>query len=139
MKIIQLHQLFEPNDEIDLDVKDAIVEKNDGQTNPEDGKSEATTTVVYSVAVLENSPSSCIMQEIKSLEKFIFSENHLENNIESIEINPISKWAKSVRINLKRVRLWKGTRQYFWKHLGRNNFWDRSNGTRIRLTKINVK
>ena len=95
---------------------------------------------VYAVAEFENLPNGTLMQDdLKSLEKYLFCEKHLEDNIENYEYQVKSNFEVSLKLNVKTDRLWETTRQYLWKHLGGNNYWDRQNGTRIRIKRIHLK
>ena len=95
---------------------------------------------MHALASFENSPSDNLNQEdVNSLEKYIFSEKHLTDNISKVEFFIQSKWEISVKIHVVTTKLWEGPRQYIWKHLGASNFWNRGNGTKIRLSRIHVK
>ena len=76
---------------------------------------------------------------LNSLEKYIFSENHLVDNIETFEFKVMSNFEVNLKLLVKKERLWETSRKYIWKHLGGNNYWDRQNGTRIQIEKILVK
>ena len=96
--------------------------------------------IVHAVASFESSPSDNLNQEdVNPLEKYIFSEKHLTDNISKVEFFIQSKWEISVKIHVVTTKLWEGPRQYIWKHLGASNFWNRGNGTKIRLSRIHVK
>ena len=104
-------------------------------------------TVVHALAVFEDSPHEMLLQEdMDSLQKFIFSEDHLVRNIFNVESQPLTslelrssfKHTIELRINVKCSNLWEPARSYVMKHLGRADY-KRSNGTRIHLEKIHVK
>ena len=96
--------------------------------------------VVHATAEFENSPFQQLVQEdLASLEKFLSSEDHLRNNIMKVEFEVTAKWKVNVRLHVKRTNLWEGPRSYIWKFLGGQNFWDRQNGTKIRLVRIHEK
>ena len=95
---------------------------------------------VYATAEFENSPYNTLMEDdLKSLEKYLFSEKHLQDNIENYEFECVSNSQVNLKINVKIERLWETARQYLWKHIGGTNYWDRQNGTRIRIKRIHVK
>ena len=97
-------------------------------------------TIVHAVATFENCPTLDIGQdEINSLLRYIKSEDHLARNIDKIDVHQCGRREVAAMIHVKTKNLWEGARPYIWKHLGGQNFWDRSNGTKIRLTKIHVK
>jgi hypothetical protein len=107
--------------------------------NNEEAKS-ANIVVVHAVATFENSPNDTLGQDdIISLQKYIHSEEHLQRNISKVELQQISRWEVSTKLFVLTNNLWEGPRSYVWKHLGGQNFWDRSNGTKIKLVKIHVK
>jgi hypothetical protein len=96
--------------------------------------------IVHALAAFENSPNLNLEREdVNSLEKYIYSEKHLKDNISRVELFVQSKWEIAVQIHVLTDRLWEGPRQYIWKHLGASNFWSRGNGTEIRLSRIHVK
>ena len=97
-------------------------------------------TVVHAVATFRNSPNDDISQDdINSLQNYIYSEEHLKRNIKKIEFEKLSRWEVSTKLFVLTNNLWEGPRAYLWKHLGGQNLWDRSNGTKIKLEKIHVK
>ena len=96
--------------------------------------------VVHAVATFENCPNDGLCQEdVPSLQKFVHSEEHLSRNISRIEIDQTDRWEVAVRLFVLTNNLWEAPRSYIWKHLGAQNFWDRSNGTKIRLVKIHQR
>ena len=96
--------------------------------------------IVHALVAFENSPNLDLEQEdVNSLEKYIYSEEHLKDNISRVELFVQSKWEIAVQIHKLTERLWEGPRQYILKHLGASNFWSRGNGTKIRLLRIHVK
>ena len=99
-----------------------------------------SVVIVHALAAFENSPNLALEQEdVNSLEKYIYSEKHLKDNISKVELFIQSKWEIAVQIHVITDRLWEGPRQYIWKHLGASNFWSRGNGTKIKLSRIHVK
>jgi hypothetical protein len=97
-------------------------------------------TVVHAVATFRNSPNDTLSQDdINSLQNYIYSEEHLKRNITKIEFEKLSRWEVSTKLFVLTNNLWEGPRGYLWKHLGGQNLWDRSNGTKIKLEKIHVK
>ena len=100
----------------------------------------AEFTVVHATAEFENSPMTDLVQDdLTSLQKFLFSEEHLLQNISRSEFEIVSKWKVNVKLYVRTSKLWEGARSYIWKHLGDQNFWSRGNGTKIRLKRIHVK
>ena len=99
-----------------------------------------TIEIVNAVGTFQNSPNTALGEDdVISLRKFIFSEEHLTRNIVDLEFRQIGAWEIEVKLSVEKKNLWEGTRSYIWKHLGGQNFWDRSNGTKIKLEKIHVK
>ena len=104
--------------------------------------------VVHATATFEEGPKSQLYQEyVESLERFIFSKEHLKRNICKVETSYISSrefrniiytHSMSVRLSGLTGGLWEGTRSYVWRHLG-NDVWTRGNNTKIRLVRIQVK
>ena len=104
---------------------------------------------VYCSATLENCPDSHLNEEYgESIKRFLVSEQHLEQNISSAELQYVS--SKSCRNNLyshtvsivvyvRTARLWESPASYLRKHLGLTNYWTRSNGTVVRLSRIHQK
>ena len=107
----------------------------------DDEKSQSKSiTVVHAVATFSNSPNDTLGQDdINSLQNYIYSEEHLRRNITKIEFEKISRWEVSTKLFVLTNNLWEGPRAYLWKHLGGQNLWDRSNGTKIKLERIHVK
>ena len=103
---------------------------------------------VYCTATLENCPDSQLNEDYsQSIRRFLLSEQHLERNIQSTELQYLS--SRSFRGNLythlvsvilyvKTVTLWESPASYVRKHL-EANYWERSNGTKIRLSRIHQK
>jgi hypothetical protein len=107
----------------------------------EDGDKGNVVKIVHAVARVENSPhtdTGVTQEDVNSLEKFIFSEEHLKKNIVKVSFQPLSKWEISVQLFVDRKSLWENPRSYIWKNLGGTNVWDRNNGTKIKLVKIHV-
>ena len=96
--------------------------------------------VVHATAHFENSPFKGITQDdISSLERYICSEDHLTRNIARIEIDLKLNLEAEVRLHVRRNNLQESPRNYILKFLGGENFWDRQNGTKIRLKRIHAK
>ena len=103
-------------------------------------KSEDNIEIVHAVGTFRNSPNIALSQDdIISLEKYIYSEEHLKKNITNVEFDLVGPWEVQARLFILKDNLWEGVRSYVWKHLGGQNFWDRSNGTKIKLERIHVK
>ena len=96
--------------------------------------------IVNAVGTFRNSPNTALGEDdVISLRKFIYSEEDLARNIVDVEFRQIGAWEIEVKLSVAKKNLWEGTRSHIWKHLGGQNFWDRSNGTKIKLEKIHVK
>ena len=115
-----------------------VVEK---ESDPaENVEKDNVVKIVHAVARVENSPFTEVTQDdVNSLERFIFSEEHLKKNIVKALFQPLSKWEICVQLFVDRTSLWENPRSYIWRHLGGTNFWDRNNGTKIKLVKIHVE
>ena len=106
---------------------------------------EQTEVKVFATGIFENCPDEVLSEDyFASLQKFIFSENHLQSNISDVKFIPTSSrqaspteylHVVSVEIIVKTARLWEPARAYIFKHLGKSD-WLRGNKTRITLTKI---
>jgi hypothetical protein len=104
--------------------------------------------VVHATATFENCPDSELYQEyVESLNRFIFSKEHLKRNICKVETSYVSSrqfmnntytHIMSVKLSIMTGGLLEGPRSYLWRHLGDDN-WTRGNQTKIRLVKIHVK
>ena len=104
---------------------------------------------VFCTASLENCPDSQLSDEYcQSIRRFLGSEQHLLQNISSSELQHVS--TRSLRNNLythtlsivvfvKTAKLWESPASYLRKHLGLTNYWTRSNGTIVRLSRIHQK
>ena len=104
---------------------------------------------VYCTATVE----SCLEFELNeeygaSIRRFLTSKEHLVQNISSTEIQYISSrffrnklytHTVSVILHVKTARLWESPASYIRKHLGLSNYWERSNGTIVRLSRIHQK
>ena len=103
---------------------------------------------VHATATFEECPDSQLYQDyVESLERFIFSKDHLKRNICKVETSYISSrefrnstytHTMSVRLSVLSGGLWEGPRSYVWRHLG-EDVWTRGNNTKIRLVRIHVK
>ena len=71
---------------------------------------------VYAVAHFENLPNGTLTEDdLRSLEKFIFSEKHLEDNIAKYEFKVLSNFEVYLLFQVKINRLWENSRQYLRK------------------------
>ena len=96
--------------------------------------------VVHATAQFENCPYRDFTQEdISSIERFICNEEHLTRNIARIEIDLKANLEAQIRLHVRKKNLWESPKTYIWKFLGGDNFWERENGTKIRLRRIHVK
>ena len=77
-----------------------------------------------------------------SIRRFLTSEQHLDQNIGSVGLLHLSSRSfrnnththtVSVTMHVKTARLWESPAAYVRKHLGLANYWERSNGTVVKL------
>ena len=104
---------------------------------------------VYATATIESCPNQVINDEYKdSLRRFMHCEPHLQENIVSIELKHLSTRSQTdgkfvhtmtVVMHVRTSRLWECPAKYVRKHLGLDNYWTRSNGTVVRMTRIHRK
>ena len=96
--------------------------------------------IVHATAKFEDSPFREFQQDdIRALEKFICSEDHLTRNIANIEIDLKVNLEAHVKLHVRKKNLWESPKSYIWKFLGGDNHWARQNGTKIRMRRIHVK
>ena len=101
---------------------------------------------VCSIATIENCPDEKLNEDYaESIKRFFASEQHLTQNIVSTELkyltgrsfrNNIHTHTVSVVMHVNTTRLWESPASYIRKHLGLSNYWTRSNGTVIKLSRI---
>lgn len=104
---------------------------------------------VHCIATFENCPDSQISQDYgESLNRFLTSETHLEQNIASARSQHLSSRSLrnnthvhtvSVVMDVRTSSLWESPANYVRKHLGLSNYWSRGNGTVIKLSRIHQK
>ena len=104
---------------------------------------------VFCIANLEDCPDSQLNDEYcQSIRRFIGSEQHLVNNISSSELQYVESRSQSnnlythtvsIVMYVRTARLWENPANYVRKHLGLMNYWKRSNGTIVRLSRIHQK
>ena len=104
---------------------------------------------VYAIATIDNCPDQDLNEEYgDSLRRFVHCEHHLKENITSIEVQHLSTRSQqcnkfvhtiSVIMHVKTSRLWECPAKYVRKHLGLDNYWTRSNGTVVRMSRIHKK
>ena len=104
---------------------------------------------VYCVATLENCPDANLDDEYgQSIRRFLLSEQHLVQNISSVHLEHLSSRSfrndshthtVSVTMYVRTLRLWESPASYVRKHLGLANYWERSNGTIVKLSRIHQK
>ena len=128
-----------------------VVENNDEETRPVSQQVTAIPDVipVHCIATIENCPDATLNEDYsESIRRFLGSEQHLSQNIVSAELSYVS--SRSFRNNIythtvsvvmyvKTARLWENPANYIRKHLGLSNYWTRSNGTIVRLSRIHQK
>ena len=128
-----------------------VVENNDEETRPVSQQATAIPDVipVHCIATIENCPDATLNKDYsESIRRFLGSEQHLSQNIVSAELSYVS--SRSFRNNIythtvsvvmyvKTARLWENPANYIRKHLGLSNYWTRSNGTIVRLSRIHQK
>ena len=136
-------------DEVPTDMVDAPASVKD-QNGVDNVKPTVPDIIsVYCIATLENCPDSVLNQEYgDSIRRFIHSEHHLAENIASTELNHMSSRSSksntyvhtvSVILKVKTSRLWESPSKYVRKHLGLDNYWTRSNGTVVKLSRIHQR
>ena len=104
---------------------------------------------VYCLATFENCPDSQLSQDYgDSLKRFLTSEPHLEQNIATAEFqhqssrslrNNMNVHTVSVVVHVRTAKLWESPASYVRKHLGLTNYWSRSNGSVVKLSRIHQK
>ena len=104
---------------------------------------------VFCTASLENCPDSTLNEEYgESIRRFLASEQHLAENICSADLQHVtSKTCRnnlfthtlSIVMHVRTVRLWESPASYVRNHHGLSNYWTRSNGTIVRLSRIHQK
>ena len=104
---------------------------------------------VYAIATLENCPDAQLDDDYgASIRRFLTSEQHLDQNVASVDLHHLSSRSfrnnththiVSVTMNVKTARLWENPASYVRKHLGLANYWERSNGTIVKLSRIHQK
>ena len=104
---------------------------------------------VFCMATVENCPDSQLNEDYgNSIRRFLASEQHLEQNIVSTELqymssrsfrNNLHTHTVSIVLNVKTARLWESPASYVRKHLGISKYWERSTGTVIRLSRIHQR
>ena len=104
---------------------------------------------VYCIATLENCPDANLDDEYgQSIRRFLLSEQHLVQNISSVDLEHLSSRSfrndshthtVSVTMYVRTLRLWESPASYVRKHLGLANYWERSNGTIVKLSRIHQK
>ena len=101
---------------------------------------------VQAIAVFESCPNDQLCQDdVESLRKFLLSENHLRSNIVNISLGQVSTRSfrtsfthtLAVTLEVATSRLWEPAQSYISKHLGKSE-WKRSNGTLIKLARIQL-
>ena len=126
----------------------ANAESNSYQ-NPEPA-STPPIVPVFGIAAFENCPDECLTDDyLISLKKFLGSEQHLSQNITSVEFSPPSSrcfrtgyftHTMAIVLHVKTDRLWETPASYIRKHLGfPNNEWSKQNGTVVKLSRIHQK
>ena len=104
---------------------------------------------VYCTATVDNCPDSELNDDYyQSIRRFLVSEQHLVQNISSAELQFVSSRSSrnnlythtvSIVIYVGTARLWESAASYVRKHLGLTNYWTRSNGTVVKLSRIHQK
>ena len=154
-KAVQENEVDNQEDDV---VENKTVDKNI-EVEKDDEEIEKTLSVqdntipdiipVYCVATIENCPDANLNGDYgDSIRRFLTSEQHLAQNIVSTDLeyiscrsfrNNIYTHTVSVVIHVKTARLWESPASYIRKHLGISNYWTRSNGTVVRLSRIHQK
>ena len=129
-------------DEINYNEKNDILDTSPSANCP-------SVIPVYAIATLENCPDAELNNEYgESIKRFLFSETHLVQNISSVDLQHLSSRSfrndththtVSVTMHVSTLRLWESPASYVRKHLGLANYWERSNGTIVKLSRIHQK
>ena len=138
-----------------LEENDRMIEKNVDEENDIVATHTATAThcpeviTVYGTAILENCPDAELNSDYgDSIRRFLSSEQHLVQNVSSVDLKHLSSRSfrnnththtVAVTLHVKTGRLWESPASYVRKHLGLENYWERSNGTRVKLSRIHQK
>ena len=137
-QVVETAEIAEPEVEAETAEKAVEITDTEMEVNLETYSAKKIETV-HAVAIFENLTFNGVAQDdLKSLEKFIYSEKQLADNIETLDYKVISNTEVTLQFNVITERLWGNSRQYLCKHLGGDNFWDRQNGTRIQIKRIHV-
>ena len=141
--------VIQENVEVPLQGNDRMDEQNDDEKNDTTIAAPCPDVIpVYSIAILENCPDEKLNDDYgQSIRRFLSSEQHLMQNITAVDLQHMSSRSfrnththtVSVTINVKTARLWEHPAKYVRKHLGLEKYWERSNGTIIKLTRIHQK
>jgi hypothetical protein len=83
-------------------MENQVIEK---ESNPaEDTDKDNLVKIVHAVTRVENLPYTGVTQEdVNSLERFIFSEEHLKKNIVKASVQPLSQWEINVQLFVDRT------------------------------------
>ena len=144
-------KIFEKSGEIPVQRNDNELEKDDEKARSVSHQVHAVHDVipVHCIATVENCPDATLNEDYgDSIRRFLGSEQHLTQNIASTELHYVS--SRSFRNNIfthtvsvimyvKTAKLWESPASYIRKHLGLENYWTRSNGTVVRLSRIHQK
>ena len=104
--------------------------------------------LVFATAVFESTSLQILTQnEANFIERLVFRENHLKQNIVKLDFGPQNckkldnkpyKHSLDLNLSVRTSKLWEGPRSYIWKHLGQFE-WTQSDGTKVVLNRIHVK
>ena len=121
---------------------DVAVEK------PVASQRQSEVVEIFGTAFIEKSPYNALSQdELDSIQRFIFSNDHMKKNIVNVEFNPISSRESSsgcfqhivgLKIFVKTINLWESPRSYVFRHVGQDT-WERGNGSSISIRRIHQK
>ena len=131
-----------------LMVKEAELESGVNQKAHDVPTPTPHVVTIHATAIVEKSPHTMFVEEEwDSLIRFIYSKEHLKQNIEKVRhCNSTSRdymsglYQHNVKIELlvKTSSLWETPRSYIWRNIGQDS-WNRGNGTTIKLTRIHQK
>lgn len=126
----------------------AVDDKSKNEDRIESKPVRPLIEMVYATAVIEESNASKITDaEIKVLSSIIRSKEHLNRNINSLNIGSIQSYEIQggkfehiiqIVLSVNTVTLWESSRSYIYHHLGRD-MWNLSDGTQITFKKIHQK
>ena len=103
---------------------------------------------IHATAVITNSPhEEFTNDEWGSILCFVADKEHMKKNVADVKYGQVTTRIVEKGVSMHMVELeivvrteilWESPRAYLWKHIGQDS-WERSNGSKIRLTKLHQK